>query len=169
MNDSDLLISNNGGTFRIAVAGRANFEYAVRLRDIAKGPSAVNGVAFDLKNCVAMDSSFMGVLSMLALRLIREKKGQAELYNASENLQKLLGELGVLKLFSLKDGEIFETPGVSGVPAEKAGALDTARTVLEAHQTLVDAAPENEKKFSAVINYVSSDLERLEQENNKTK
>ena len=86
MNDSDLEISSKAGKYHVIVRGRANFEYAVPLRNIAKSTGIIEGVAFDLENCTAMDSSFMGVLSMLALRMIREKKGAVELYNAKENL-----------------------------------------------------------------------------------
>ena len=162
MNDSDLEISSKAGKYHVIVRGRANFEYAVPLRNIAKTTGVIEGVAFDLENCTAMDSSFMGVLSMLALRMIREKKGAVELYNAKENLQKLLQELGILKLFSLKEGTL-QGGEFSGTENGKNTLLDTTRTVSEAHKALVEADSANDKKFGAVIEYADADVERLSQ------
>ena len=165
MNDSDLEISSNSGKYSIIVRGRANFEYAVPLRNIAKMTGNIEGIAIDLGSCAAMDSSFMGVLSMLALRMIREKKGAVELFNAGENLQSLLKELGILKLFALKSGQLS-----GGTPPESstgATLLATAQTVSEAHKALVEADSANEKKFSAVIQYADADVERLSKNEQK--
>ena len=162
MRDTDLLISNNGGVFQIKVSGRANFEYAVPLRNIAKGTGEIKGIAINLENCAAMDSSFMGVLSMLALRL-RKQNTAVELYNAGDNLQNLLRELGILKLFSLKQGSC-AAEGTQGFAAENnASALTTAQTVSEAHKALVEADSGNEKKFGTVIEYADADVKRLSQ------
>ena len=166
MNDSDLEISSNAGKYRVIVRGRANFEYAVPLRNIAKTTGVIEGIAFDLGNCAAMDSSFMGVLSMLALRMIREKKGAVELYNAKENLQKLLQELGILKLFALKEGSL-QGGEFSGSENGKATLLDTAYTVSEAHKALVEADSANSKKFGTVIEYADADIERLTDKDKK--
>ena len=89
MKSSDLLISNRDGIYTIKVSGRANFEYAVPMRDIAKNSVAIRGVKIDLGDCVAMDSTFMGVLTMLALAA-RRSNAAVELLNASDVLQKLL-------------------------------------------------------------------------------
>ena len=164
MRDTDLQISNNGGVFLVKVSGRANFEYAVPLRNIAKGNGEVKGIVIDLGDCSAMDSTFMGVLSMLALKGKRENTA-VELFNASSVLQKLLRELGVLKLFVLKEGE--SGAGATTQTDSDASMLTKAETVSEAHQALVEADAGNQQKFGAVIDYARADVERLKKAENK--
>ena len=114
-------------------------------------------IRLDLKECVAMDSTFMGVLSMGALKAA--DNGTAfEIYNASETLKRLLADLGVDELFTYHEG----SPGEAGNAAGgKADMLITAETVEEAHRKLVEADSNNAEKFKDVINYAAADVERL--------
>ena len=163
MRDRDLLISNAGGTYLVKVCGRANFEYAVPLRSIAKASTNFKGIMIDLDDCTAMDSTFMGVLTMLALKSKREQCA-VELYNASSVLQKLLRDLGVINLFTFKEGSLD-----AGSAADSSGGslLTTAETVSEAHKALVEADSSNQAKFSAVIDYADADVARLKKEEQK--
>lgn len=98
MKESDLLISHRDGVYFVKVCGRANFEYAVPLRELAKTLDNFRCVRMDMTECLAMDSTFMGVLSMIGLKAKR-CDAKVELVNASEFLTKLLRDLGVVKLF----------------------------------------------------------------------
>ena len=164
MQDSDLLISNRSGVYQIKVSGRANFEYAVPLRNIAKGSGIIRGIIIDLGNCTAMDSTFMGVLTMFALKGKREQT-PVELYNANAVLQKLLRDLGVAKLFTFKEGQM-EQPQTGEASAAPGTLLTTAETVSEAHKALVDADSANQEKFRTVIDYADADVERIKKQNN---
>ncbi len=165
MNSGDLLISNRDGIYDIRVAGRANFEYAVPMREIAKNPESIRGIRVDLGDCVAMDSTFMGVLTMLALTAQRNRV-TVVLLNASETLVKLLRGLGVHRLFEFNNGGIDATGAVSGGAVSP---LKLAETVAEAHQSLVDADQGNAEKFSDVINYAEQDVQRLRGEKSAEK
>ena len=164
MQNSDLLISNRNGVYQIKVSGRANFEYAVPLRNIAKGSGIIKGIVIDLGSCTAMDSTFMGVLTMFALKGKREQT-QVELYNANATLQKLLRDLGVAKLFSFKEGEM-EQAGEGENSAAGNSLLTTAETVSEAHKALVDADSANQEKFRTVIDFADADVARIKKEQN---
>lgn len=164
MRDSDLLISRCENAYSVKVNGRANFEYAVPLRNLAKSGDEISRLDIDLAGCTAMDSTFMGVLTMLALKT-RRNQVEMQLFNASETLQKLLRDLGVIKLFSFKTGD--PEAADAGERSGSATALETAETVSEAHKILVDANEENRQKFSAVIDYAEADVERLRKAENK--
>ena len=107
----------------------------------------------------------MGVLTMLALKGRREQTA-VELYNAGSVLQKLLRDLGVIKLFTFKEGSVDVSAENAGV-SEKSELLTTAETVSEAHKALVGADSANSEKFRAVIDYADADVERLKKEQNK--
>lgn len=156
MKSSDLLISNRDGIYTIKVSGRANFEYAVPMRDIAKNSVAIRGVKIDLGDCVAMDSTFMGVLTMLALAA-RRSNAAVELLNASDVLQKLLQGLGVKRLFVFKNGSVASGGSGTGMSS----MLKTAETVAEAHKTLVQADQLNADRFADVIRFADEDVKKL--------
>ena len=151
----------------IQVTGRANFESAVPLREFAKGLTGSEIVRFDLHRCEAFDSTFMGVLTMLALKLRKSSSPQIMLINASVQLNKLLRDLGVAKLFKFVSGDdaaAVETGGRTGSAvslSNRKTLLDTAQTVVDAHKTLVEAESSNAEKFNQVIEFAEQDVRRL--------
>ena len=68
MRSEDLQITQLEGGYSVTVSGRANFDYAVPLRTLAEKLAPGNWIQIDLENCTAMDSTFMGVLTMIALK-----------------------------------------------------------------------------------------------------
>ena len=163
MKDTDLLISNRGGSYTVTVSGRANFEYAVPLRDLARSTAEFAAFQLDMQNCTAMDSTFMGVLTMLAMK--GKKCGVTiKIFNASDVLKKLLRDLGIAKLFEFCDGAVSAADGEkSGI---KSDMLTTAETVEEAHIALADAEPENVERFRDVIEFSHMDVENLKKKQN---
>ena len=135
MRSEDLQITALEGGFSITVSGRANFDYAVPLRDLSGKLVPGNWLQIDLENCEAMDSTFMGVLTMLALKM-RKSGSQVMLLNANDNLQKLLRDLGILKLFRMVSEKEKQGQGVALPAGGKASMLTTAETVAEAHRAL---------------------------------
>ena len=163
MRSEDLQITALEGGFSVTVSGRANFDYAVPLRDLAAKLVPGNWLQIDLENCEAMDSTFMGVLTMLALK-IRKSGSQVMLLNANDTLQKLLRDLGVLKLFKLVSENSNAGQGVALPAAGSASMLTTAETVAEAHRVLAEADKANEEKFKQVIEFAEQDVERLKKQ-----
>lgn len=115
----------------------------------------------DLKCCPVMDSTFMGTLAGVALRLRELGQGQLRVVNLNERNNDLLANLGLDQLFTL-GGCASET--LDGLPAQQAlpaGGVDKetqTRTMLEAHEAVVVANPENAAKFKDVLEYLKQDL-----------
>ncbi|MBQ4329208.1 MAG: STAS domain-containing protein [Lentisphaeria bacterium] len=163
MRSEDLQITQLEGGYSVTVSGRANFDYAVPLRTLAEKLAPGNWIQIDLENCTAMDSTFMGVLTMIALKL-RKSGSRAMILGADENLQKLLDDLGVLKLFNLVTEDENTSGGKSVEVASNSDMLTTAQTVAEAHRALVGADSSNAEKFKQVIEFADQDVERLSKE-----
>ena len=114
----------------------------------------------DLKNCPVMDSTFMGTLAGMALRLREIGQGHLHVINLNERNCDLLKNLGLDQLF------VMESPSAKSVAAEGERSIDgeltgreeRARTMLEAHEALVEADPENITKFKDVLDYLKQDL-----------
>ena len=161
MNSEDLKIGETSDAFVITAVGRANFEYAVPVRALVHSNEGKKTIRVDLEKCLAMDSTFMGVLSMAGLNA-SDNGSTVEIYNASDALKKSLYDLGVDELFIYKEG----SPGLA-VQRPASGTSDMltkAETVVEAHQKLVEAAEDNAERFGDVINYAEQDVERLKKQ-----
>ncbi len=150
--------------YLVQVAGRANFDYAVPLRDLSNNLSGMEAICIDLSSCTAMDSTFMGVLSMLGLRSRRRCK-TVEIAGAADNLRFLLRGLGVEKLFHFIPAP--RTPADGNETPQQTSEADLrakAQTVLEAHKALVEADASNAERFKSVIEYADEDVKRLDSE-----
>lgn len=163
MKPEDLTIGESAEAFVVTATGRANFEYAVPVRELIGSIDGTKLIRVELKNCTAMDSTFMGVLTMGALKAA-EHDQTFEICNASGTLKKLLTDLGVSELFTFRDG--VETAVDSNVAAAAGGAskLTTAETVAEAHKKLVEADAGNAAKFDAVIRFAEEDVKHLKEQ-----
>ena len=161
METGEIFISNKDGVHHIRVKGNASFVCAPPLRELAKKLPAepFNGIKIDLEECTWMDSTFMGMLAMLGLSA-RKKSVPAEIFNASEQNEKLLCGLGLNKVFEFKLGE-FEA--AAGDAASNATTPESnAHNVLDAHQTLMDIDINNVPKFEKVVEFVKKDIDRME-------
>lgn len=117
--------------------------------------------AVDLKNCPVMDSTFMGTLAGVALRLRELGQGQLRVVNLNERNQDLLGNLGLDQLFTMGAGPSVPAGQESAhdpLPVGSADKQAQARTMLEAHEAVVEANPENAAKFKDVLEYLKQDL-----------
>jgi hypothetical protein len=115
----------------------------------------------DLTGCELMDSTFMGTLAGIALRLREIGSGHLTVLNPNTRNRSLLENLGLDHLFS------FELPeGINPAPQRAAQEklppppVDAATqhdTILSAHEALVEADPENEERFKDVLDLLKQE------------
>ena len=165
MRDIDLRIANRSEVYLVKARGRANFEYAVPLRELVRSLTSFERFCIDLAECTAMDSTFMGVLTMLALKGAK-LNCKVEILGAGDTLKKLLNDLGVGRLFDFKGVEEAPSDLLPSLEAAENDAtrLEGAETVKEAHESLVAADAENAERFENVIKFADADVQRLKQE-----
>ena len=164
MEKGEVFISEKDTVTFIRVKGNASFVCAPPLRELAKKLAAepFGGLKIDLEECTWMDSTFMGMLAMLGLNA-KKKSVPAEIWNASEQNEKLLCGLGLQKVFAFLSGSF---GGADDAPAaSNAGTSESnAWNVLDAHQTLMDIDEGNVPKFEKVVEFVKKDIDRMEQD-----
>ena len=165
MRDIDLRIANRSEVYLVKARGRANFEYAVPLRELVRSLTSFERFCIDLAECTAMDSTFMGVLTMLALKGAK-LNCKVEILGASDTLKKLLNDLGVGRLFDFKGVEEAPSDLLPSLEAAENDAtrLQGAETVKEAHESLVAADAENAERFENVIKFADADVRRFKQD-----
>ena len=117
----------------------------------------------DLRVCEQMDSTFMGTLAGVALRLRELGQGGLRTINVNDRNAGLLSSLGLDQLFHVEG----VASAVEGQPEKlelhettqkKAGHDEQKRFVLEAHEALVEADAANAVKFRDVLDYMRHEL-----------
>lgn len=167
-----LMVALDGDLAMIRVAGRGSFKVGPALKDFAMCAQerGVRRFLFDMAECVSMDSTFMGVVAGIALRTRQDPQGEVVFVHLSERTRHLLRTLGLDTLVKIQETAAVPTENepefhdagehpVCPAPSRRR----TTQTMLEAHLTLTDMNPENEKKFKDVVAYLREDLARPEE------
>ncbi len=171
--EDQLLVAIHKQCAMVRVRGRGSFKNAPTLKRF--GVSAIEKgcaqIVLDMDECHSMDSTFMGVLAGLALRLHRESAGQLVAINLTPKTLSLLDTLGLTRLIEAHEvgaaavalaaslGDIFD---VAGLVEDAPDRRVTLETMIEAHQNLVDATPDNLTRFKDVLTYLTQDLKQIE-------
>lgn len=149
----------------IKVAGKGSFQNSSGMKDFAREMMnrGLREFVVDLENCPVMDSTFMGTLAGMALRLRELGTGTLHAINLNPRNRDLLQNLGLDQLFEIETKglqEKFDQTRVQELSqnTQQPSKTDTAETMLEAHEALVEAAPENETRFKDVLEYLKNDL-----------
>ena len=117
----------------------------------------------DLENCAMMDSTFMGTMAGVALRLKELGHGHLHVVHCGARSHELLSGLGLDQIFSIhSNGDT--APEFEGIKenandgSAEAKKKNQAEIMLEAHEALCKCAPENLSRFKDVLDYLKQDL-----------
>jgi anti-sigma B factor antagonist len=157
-----ILVGTANRTVWVRVEGKGSFLNSTGLKEFAKEMTnrGFREFAIDLKNCPVMDSTFMGTLAGIALRLRELGQGSLRVTNLNERNSDLLANLGLDQLFSIEPRGEVPDPGAAQVPLVTTAPdkVTQAQTMLEAHEACVEAHGANAAKFKDVLEYLKQDL-----------
>jgi len=161
---ASILVGCNNKVVWLKVEGKGSFQNSQGMKDFAREMMNRGHREFvlDLKNCPVMDSTFMGTLAGMGLRLRELGQGNLHVINANERNTDLLQNLGLDHLFLINTANVEQNLHPGGVETLETNALskdNTAETMLAAHEALVAASPENEARFKDVLEYLKIDLQ----------
>ena len=167
-----ILVGCNQKVVCIRVQGKGSFQNSTGIKRFAE--AMINrghrDFVVDLAACPVMDSTFMGTLTGVALRLRGVGQGGLHVINSNERNTGLLEGLGLDQILSVENGEGSDSinaknpaePDTVLLSDEKVDKRTATETMIAAHQALVDADPENFGKFKDVIDYLKQDLHQEE-------
>jgi len=157
---SSILVGVSGPAVWIKVEGRGSFLNSGNLKEFAREmvDRGYREFIVDLQNCAMMDSTFMGTMAGVALRLKELGQGHLHIVHCGQRSEELLSGLGLDQLFSIqRNGSAApecQSFGRGVAPDKK----ETAETMLKAHEALCEAAPQNVTRFKDVLDYLKQDL-----------
>jgi len=118
----------------------------------------------DLAACTGMDSTFMGTLAGLAMRLMKCPGGALQIAEPGERNKKSLVDLGLGVLMQIDPSDALWRDQTEEIraklkPYSHARIKTTsAPHILEAHQKLVEADDRNSEKFGTVLDFLEAEV-----------
>jgi anti-anti-sigma factor len=161
-----------GNRVYVRVVGRGTFQNSqpLRLFALQKIDQGQREFVVDLGQCQGMDSTFLGVLAGIGLRLRQNGKlATVHIVNVSPRNLELLQTLGLDRLFAMNSS----TPpplaeaGYRQLPdtdltqlTHPPGKDETTDLMIEAHDNLVRADKHNAPKFRELTRFLRESIER---------
>jgi anti-sigma B factor antagonist len=155
----EILVSCADRIVWVRVEGNGSSTNSTALRDFAKEMIRRGAREFivDLCNCPVMDSTFMGTLAGISLRLRELGEGYLSIVNPNKRNAESLYSLGLDQLFNVSASTTKQCRQALTIPP-KEDRTARAQTILDAHEALIKTAPENLPKFKDVIQYLKEAL-----------
>jgi anti-sigma B factor antagonist len=163
--DSSIQVGVRGPTVWVKVEGKGSFLNSGNLKEFARAmlDRGYREFVVDLADCAMMDSTFMGTMASVALRLKELGQGHLHIVHCKARSQELLSGLGLDQIFDMHangarapEYEALDQTAGSWSPEGK--KKEQAETMLEAHEALCEAAPENLFRFKDVLDFLKQDL-----------
>ncbi|MEH6637389.1 MAG: anti-anti-sigma factor [Halioglobus sp.] len=154
MRDGKILAASHDGAYVIRLVGDVRLtlcttidEYFQRMFE----DPAFTSVWVDLCEAEGIDSTTLGLLAKLALK-VKEKFGFAPaIYSCDSGINRLLKSMGFQRLFELHEESCSNPDNISEIPAV-AGSEELVREkVIEAHRVLMGISDENRNRFKDLI------------------
>ena len=162
---SSILVGVNGPAVWVRVEGKGNFLNSGSLKEFAQEMinRGYREFVIDLEHCAMMDSTFMGTMAAVALRLRELGQGHLHIIHCGSRSWELLSGLGLDQIFDIRaNGATAPSCEKIGEQARSDVADESkkaqAETMLQAHEALCEAAPENLSRFNDVLDYLKQDL-----------
>ncbi len=163
-------IQENKGVFIVKICGNASLEIASTLRDLATRVDKTENIsklAFNMKECLWMDSTFMGMLAILAMSALG-KGVKPDVYYASEDVVNMLNGLGLGKILNYTSEELQPLENDSDMKIssvkEKTSIFENADNVMTAHKKLMEIDEQNIQRFDSMVKMVEQDIANRKKE-----
>ncbi len=162
---SSIQVGVNGDAVWVKVEGKGNFLNSGNLKEFAREMvrRGYREFVVDLEHCVMMDSTFMGTMAGVALRLKELGHGHLHIVHCGQRSRELLTGLGLDQIFQIHANgssappcEVLPSPAATEPTVQK---QQQAQQMLDAHEALCEAAPENFLRFKDVLDYLKQDLQ----------
>lgn len=155
-----VLVGTAGQTVYVAVKGQGNFQNSHPLKEYALAMMERGNHDFlvDLDKCSGMDSTFMGVLAGVAIKLKKNHNKTLKLVRVSPHNRELLETLGLASLVQIMEAGSGGAPAADPLKKSSVDKPAMSKHMLEAHETLSALSDLNKVKFKNVIQVLQEDL-----------
>ncbi|PIE39282.1 MAG: anti-anti-sigma factor [Gammaproteobacteria bacterium] len=149
-----ILLSSDEGHYRLRLQGDVRLTLCHLIEEqinlICAAPE-LQSVAVDVGPAQGIDSTTLGLLAKLGLRVKSERGMAVTVYSPNPSITRLFRSMCLQDVLDLRETA---APDISGefrlISPDESTSLPKS-TVVEAHQTLMDLSSENEARFKELM------------------
>ncbi|MGJ8677794.1 MAG: STAS domain-containing protein [Akkermansiaceae bacterium] len=164
--NNSILASHEGEFSWIRCEGKGSFLNSSTLKEWAEKEidSGVKCLVVDLAECKGMDSTFMGTLAGLAMRLMKIPEGQLQVAEPGDKNRHSLEDLGLDALIDIEPDTSVWKNHIQEIRSHLQPCVpfqeseDQTSNVLDAHKKLCQVDNRNTEKFATVLDYLEAEL-----------
>lgn len=164
--ENSILIYRESEFSLIRCEGKGSFLNSPALKQWvdAEINNGVLTVVVDLVACTGMDSTFMGTLAGLAMRLMKCSGAALQIAEPGDRNRKSLEGLGLDVLMQIEPTDAIWIDQIESIRAKlkpydiATRKVTNAPHVLEAHQKLCEADERNVEKFGTVLDFLEAEV-----------
>jgi len=160
MDTSKVLVATIDKTVWIKVIGRGSFQNSGGIKSFVRHmmDQGVREFVMDLENCEMKDSTFMGTLAGISLRLKELGQGNLRTVHTNRRNRELLENLGLDRIIDVEAHRAEDAPHIETMTESSLEGTDPAhQTILSAHKALVEVNPENAARFQDLLEVLQSE------------
>ncbi|MGC6467685.1 MAG: STAS domain-containing protein [Akkermansiaceae bacterium] len=160
---ADIFVGKFESFFWIRVNGRGTFQISPLIKEALEqeASSGWPDYVIDLEECPGMDSTFMGTLAGIGMRLQKLKEGRLSILGTDAKNRNSLEELGLDYLMEIEpEGRAWEgrldeiRAGLNQFFGEEENSGEDH--ILESHENLCEADSSNQERFKTVLEVMGS-------------
>lgn len=147
----------------VRVVGKGTFQNSHPIKKwlLEKIEAGCLHIFIDLSECVSMDSTFMGIVTGISLRMKGLGREPVTLTNISAHNVRLLETLGLDKFINLKEKyDLDSSLNWEVLPIESMDKLAITKHMLEAHEQLLSTGSLVDEEFKNVHTLLKEDLKK---------
>lgn len=154
MKEGRILAASQDGAYVIRLEGDVRLTLCTTIDDYFEQMFADPNFAsvwVDLCEAEGIDSTTLGLLAKLALK-VKEKFGFAPaIYSCEPGINRLLRSMAFHRLFVLHEESCSNPEDIEEIPAVLGSEDSVKQKVIEAHQVLMGVSDENRERFKDLL------------------
>jgi anti-anti-sigma regulatory factor len=159
MKQGRILAASQNGAYVIRLVGDVRLTLCTSMDDFFQrmfDDSEFVSVWVDLCDAEGIDSTTLGLLAKLALK-VKEKFGfKPAMYSCDPGINRLLKSMAFHRLFALHEESCSEPEDIAEIPSVKGSEDAVKQKVIEAHRVLMGISEENRDRFKDLLTALES-------------
>ena len=152
--DGKILAASHHGAYVIRLVGDVRLTLCTTIDEYFQGmfeDPEFASVWVDLCDAEGIDSTTLGLLAKLALK-VKERFGfEPAIYSCEPSIIRLLTSMGFQRLFELHEEACSNPENISEIPAVECSEGMVKEKVIEAHRILMGLSDENRARFKDLM------------------
>jgi anti-anti-sigma regulatory factor len=154
VSDGRILAADLDGAYALKLLGDVRVSLCTTIDDYFNnmlGDPEFVSVLVDLCEAEGVDSTTLGLLARLALRVYEKHGFRPVIYSCNPGINRLLQSMAFQRIFEIREEACSNPESIRELPAVNGGEEDVKKRVIEAHRTLMDLSDDNRKRFKDLM------------------